>query len=72
MKLDPHGGTEGDVFEVGKLIQNLILRGPAENKAIMDKGRISKFNKKFQNFKTHRKIKCQSSINADGDGCMAC
>ena len=26
---------------------------------LMDKGRISKFNKKFQNFKSEKKIKCQ-------------
>ena len=37
-------GSEGDA----KLIQNHILHGQVENK-LMDKGRISKFNKKFQN-----------------------
>ena len=26
---------------------------------LMDKGRISKFNKKFQNFKSEKKLKCQ-------------
>ena len=29
---------------------------------LMDKGRISKFNKKFQNFKSDKKIKCQMHL----------
>ena len=29
---------------------------------LMDKGRISKFNKKFQNFKSEKKIKCQMHL----------
>ena len=29
---------------------------------LMDKGRISKFNKKFQNFKSEKKLKCQMHL----------
>ena len=29
---------------------------------LMDKGRISKFNKKFQNFKEKEKVKCQTRL----------
>ena len=37
---------------------------------LMDKGRISKFNKKFQNFKAEKKLNVKRSFN-DGNCCLA-
>ena len=37
---------------------------------ILDKGRISKFNKKFQNFRSE-KNNVKSTINANGYSCVA-
>ena len=39
---------------------------------ILDKGRISKFNKKFQNFRSDKKTNVKSTINANGNSCVAC
>ena len=39
---------------------------------ILDKGRISKFNKKFQNFRSEKKINVKSTTNAYGDSSMVC
>ena len=39
---------------------------------IMDKGRISKFNKKFQNFRSENKTNVKSPLNANGHCCVAC
>ena len=38
---------------------------------LMDKGRISKFNKKFQNFKSEKKkTNVKYSVNANGNCCL--
>ena len=40
---------------------------------LMDKGRISKFNKKFQNFKSEKKkLNVKFTFNANGNCCLAC
>ena len=37
---------------------------------LMDKGRISKFNKKFQNFQSKRKINVKCTFDANGNCCL--
>ena len=39
---------------------------------ILDKGRISKFNKKFQNFRSEKIADVQCPFNADGNRRLAC
>ena len=45
-------GKEGDVLKLEIDPISHILLGLVEKQKLMDKGRISKFNKKFQNFKS--------------------
>ena len=39
---------------------------------ILDKGRISKFNKKFQNFESEKKIDVKTPVDAYGYSSLAC
>ena len=76
--------TDGSQFETKSTwgSENEILKLEIDPKShsawtggkqkILDKGRISKFNKKFQNFRSEKKINVKSTINANGNSCMAC
>ena len=63
-------GSEGEVLklEIDPISHSAWTGGKQK---ILDKGRVSKFNKKFQNFRSEKKIiyvKC--TINANGNSCL--
>ena len=74
--------TDGSQFETKSTwgSENEILKLEIDPKShsawtggkqkILDKGRISKFNKKFQNFRSEKKINVKSTINANGNCSM--
>ena len=37
---------------------------------LLDKGRVSKFNKKFQNFRSEKKLNVKCTFNANGYCCL--
>ncbi len=54
LRLDLLGGAEGDVLklEIDPISHSAWTGGKQK---ILDKGRVSKFNKKFQNFRAEKK-----------------
>ena len=58
LKLNRLGEKKGETLklEIDPISHSAWTGGKQK---LMDKGRISKFNKKFQNFKSDKKIKCQ-------------
>ena len=51
-------GTEGETLKL-EIDPKSHAAWTGGKQKLMDKGRISKFNKKFQNFKSEKIIKCQ-------------
>ena len=65
-------GSEGDLLKL-EIDPKSHAAWTGGKQKLMDKGRISKFNKKFQNFKSEKKklnVYCTSYAN--GDSRMAC
>ena len=63
-------GTEGDLLKL-EIDPKSHAAWTGGKQKLMDKGRISKFNKKFQNFKSEKEklnVKCTS--NANGYCCL--
>ena len=63
-------GSDGDVLKL-EIDPKSHSAWTGGKQKLMDKGRISKFNKKFQNFKSEKKINVKCTFNANGNGCMA-
>ena len=64
-------GTEGEILKL-EIDPKSHAAWTGGKQKLMDKGRISKFNKKFQNFKSEKKTRCQKLLNANGYSFMAC
>ena len=48
-----------------------MQRGLVVKQKLMDKGRVSKFNKKFQNFRSEKKgLDVKYTLNANGNSCL--
>ena len=56
LKLNQLGGKEGEILKL-EIDPKSHSAWTGGKQKLMDKGRISKFNKKFQNFKSEKKIK---------------
>ena len=54
LRQDLHGGAEGDVLKL-EIDPKSHAAWTGGKQKLMDKGRISKFNKKFQNFRSENK-----------------
>ena len=61
LKLNQLGVAEGDLLKL-EIDPKSHAAWTGGKQKLMDKGRISKFNKKFQNFKSEKKIKCQMHL----------
>ena len=65
-------GSEGDLLKL-EIDPKSHSAWTGGKQKLLDKGRISKFNKKFQNFKTDKKeLNVKRSSNANGNCCLAC
>ena len=64
-------GKEGDVLKL-EIDPKSHSAWTGGKQKLMDKGRISKFNKKFQNFKSEKKLNVKLSAYANGNSCVAC
>ena len=62
-------GSDGDVLKL-EIDPKSHSAWTGGKQKLMDKGRISKFNKKFQNL-NQKKINVKCTFNANGNGCMA-
>ena len=64
-------GTEGDLLKL-EIDPKSHAAWTGGKQKLMDKGRISKFNKNFKtlNLVTKNNVKC--TFNANGNSCMAC
>ena len=65
MKQNQLGVKEGDLLKL-EIDPKSHAAWTGGKQKLMDKGRISKFNKKFQNFKSEKKklnVKCTSNAN---------
>ena len=64
-------GKEGEVLKL-EIDPKSHSAWTGGKQKLMDKGRISKFNKKFQNFKSEKQLDVKCTINANGHSCLAC
>ena len=62
-------GKEGEVLKL-EIDPKSHSAWTGGKQKLMDKGRISKFNKKFQNFKSEKIINVKCTFNADGYSCL--
>ena len=60
-------GAEGDILKL-EIDPKSHAAWTGGKQKLMDKGRISKFNKKFQNFKSEKKeLNVKRTLNANGN-----
>ena len=64
-------GNEGDVLKL-EIDPKSHAAWTGGKQKILDKGRISKFNKKFQNFRSEKITNVKSTFNANGNSRLAC
>ena len=64
-------GSEGEVLKL-EIDPKSHSAWTGGKQKLLDKGRVSRFNKKFQNFKSKSKYNDTNAINADGNCCLAC
>ena len=62
-------GKEGEILKL-EIDPKSHAAWTGGKQKLMDKGRISKFNKKFQNFKSEKKLNVKYSFNANGYSCL--
>ena len=63
-------GSEGEVLKL-EIDPKAHSAWTGGNQKILDKGRVSKFNKKFKNFRSEKKkLDVKSSLNAYGNCCL--
>ena len=64
-------GSEGEVLKL-EIDPKSHSAWTGGKQKLLDKGRVSRFNKKFQNFKSKSKKNDTYAINANGNRCLAC
>ena len=70
LRLKSTWGKEGEVLKL-EIDPKSHAAWTGGKQKLMDKGRISKFNKKFQNFKIRKeKLNVKYSFNANGYSCL--
>ena len=71
LKQDQLGGKQGEVLRL-EIDPKSHAAWTGGKQKLMDKGRVSKFNKKFQNFQIRKKgLDVKRTFNANGDSCLA-
>ena len=62
-------GSEGEILKL-EIDPKSHAAWTGGKQKLLDKGRVSKFNKKFQNFRSEKKINVKCTSNANGYCCM--
>ena len=62
-------GKEGEVLKL-EIDPKSHSAWTGGKQKILDKGRVSKFNKKFQNFRSSKKINVKYTFNASCNSCL--
>ena len=63
-------GKEGEVLKL-EIDPKSHAAWTGGKQKLMDKGRVSKFNKKFQNFRSEKeRLNVKRTINANGNSCL--